>query len=71
MTFPEALAAAFNSNARITRRAWNNPRAQLRVDSSGRLCTTWNDSSSTVDGLLHPLIITTEDYFSMDWEVVE
>lgn len=71
MTFPDALAAIFNDNARVTRRTWNNPRAYLSRDSHDRACTTWNSETGSVDGLLHPWIMTSEDYYSTDWEVVE
>lgn len=71
MTFPEALATVFTSNARVTRRAWNNRRAYLILDHRRQLCTSWNSETRSVDALLHPLIITESDYFADDWEVVE
>lgn len=71
MTFNDALALVFNSNARITRRAWNDRRAYLTLDHRRQLCTSWNSETRSVDALLHPLIITEEDYFADDWEIVE
>lgn len=72
MTLSDALANLFSiKDCRITRRVWNNRLIYLTLDEHQRLCTTWKSENGTVDGFLHPWIMTESDYFADDWEVVE
>lgn len=68
MTFSEALAAVFNSDARITRRTWNNRAIYCYMEQSQLCIRGFNREGDT---LPHPWTITDEDYFADDWEVVE
>lgn len=69
MTFTEALSAAFNDGDNITRRAWNNRNQFVAVEET-KLCIKGYDAGKPDDGLYHPLIVTEQDYFADDWEVV-
>lgn len=71
MTFTDALAAIFNDRSPATRRKWQSRLVYLKLDQQQRLCTTWYNTEQRVDGFLHPWIMTDEDYFADDWEVVE
>lgn len=62
----EGLSWVFDGNARITRRAWNNPAVYVGLEQ-GQLCIKGHPN----DGLWHPWTITESDWFSEDWEVVE
>lgn len=70
MIFSEALSDAFNDNARITRRAWANRSIYVSV-IEGKLCITGFNDKGEDDKRPHPLIMTEQDYFADDWEVVE
>ena len=70
MTFPEALSATFNDSTRITRRAWANRSIYVSV-IEGKLCITGFSDQNDDDKRPHPLIVTEQDYFAEDWEVVE
>lgn len=69
MTFPDALHAIFTDNARIRRCFWASSIYCL-LDNE-QLCIRGFDGSRPDDGKNHPWIITSEDYFATDWEVVE
>lgn len=72
MTLSDALANLFTiKSCRIQRRVWNNAHIYLALDEHQRLCTTWKSENGTVDGFLHPWIMTESDWFADDWEVVE
>lgn len=66
MTLPEALPLVFDSNARITRRAWVNSSIFIELYQS-QLCIKGHSD----DELWHPWTITESDWFADDWEVVE
>lgn len=66
MTLSEALAHVFDSNARITRRIWHNPKIYCSAVAQ-MLCIT----GVNADGKPHPWTITESDYYADDWEVVE
>lgn len=70
MTFTQALSAVFNDSDRVTRQTWNNRSIYLSLVDY-QLCITGFSSSGKDDGLPHPWIVTEQDYFADDWEVVE
>lgn len=73
MTFTEALDAVFKDNDRVTRIAWSSRTIYLLLDD-GRLCIKGGVSIETGrrddDTLSHPFILTEQDFFAHDWEVV-
>lgn len=69
MTFIEILTAIFDRNLRARRRLWST-RIFVGLEE-GRLCIKGYSSSGPDDGLWHPWVITEEDYYAGDWEVVE
>lgn len=71
MTFSEALSAVFNDSEKVTRAHWNNRAIYCLINDAKQLATTWNSDSRSVDGLLHPLIVDEQDYFSEDWELID
>lgn len=70
MTFTQVLSAVFNDADHITRRAWNNHAIYILLED-GKLCIKGYDATKPDDGLPHPLIVTEQDYYAEDWEVVE
>lgn len=69
MTFPDALAAIFNDNARVQRGPWSK---SIFVGlENAILCIKGFSHSGLDDGKWHPWTITESDYFADDWEVVE
>ncbi len=69
MTFTDALSAIFDDNDRVTRRAWNNRQIYCLLDDS-KLCIKGFVSEGRDDGLNHPWVVTEQDYFADDWEVI-
>lgn len=69
MTFTEAISSVFRDNDRTTRAIWHSRLIYLLVED-GKLCIKGYSSDSPDDGLPHPFIITEQDYFADDWEVV-
>ena len=69
MTFTETLRAIFDHNSHARRRLWSS-RIFVGLEE-GRLCIKGYSSSGPDDGLWHPWVITEEDYFASDWEIVE
>ena len=69
MTFSDALNAVFNDNARIRRHIWNSSIYCLLDDE--KLCIHGHASQGADDGKNHPWVISSEDYFADDWEVME
>jgi hypothetical protein len=69
MTFTDALSAVFDNSDRVTRRVWNNRRANCFLDE-GKLCTTWNSQQQMVDDQPHPWVISEQDFYSDDWEIL-
>lgn len=65
MNFIDALNAVFKDNDRITRAAWNNRNIFIALDE-GQLRIKGVDD----DGQFHLLIVTEQDFFARDWEVV-
>lgn len=70
MTFTDALALVFDSHSRIARHTWNN-RSIYCLLHEEKLCIKGFASGGQDDGLPHPWVITSEDYYATDWEVVE
>lgn len=68
MRFSEALGIVFNSPARIRRPAWPTSTYVSLVEA--KLCITGGQTTEDHD-MPHPWIITDEDWFADDWEVVE
>jgi hypothetical protein len=69
VNFSEALSAVFNDGDRVTRAHWNNRR--IYVDTvDAQLVIIGFASAGTDDGLPHPWVVTEQDYFADDWEVV-
>lgn len=69
MTFTDALHQLFTTNARIRRRLWST-RVFVGVEND-TLCIKGFSSRGPDDGKWHPWVITSEDYFASDWEVME
>ena len=69
MTFTEALTAVFKDNDRITRRSWNSRSIYVLLED-GKLCIKGFASEGVDDGLPHPLIVSEQDYFADDWEII-
>lgn len=69
MTYPEALSAVFNDSDRVTRAVWNNRRIYLQ-ETDYQLCIVGFDASKPDDGLPHPYVLTENDYYATDWEVI-
>lgn len=72
MTFPDALSAVFNDGDLVTRDIWYN-KAEVGLDD-GKLCINGyqDDKGQWVgDGKWRAWIVTEQDYFSDDWQVVE
>ena len=69
MTFPEALDAVFKDNDRITRATWANRNIYCALEE-GRLCIKGFASEGSDDGLFHPWVITEQDFFAHDWEII-
>lgn len=69
MNFTSALAAVFNNNDRVTRHAWNSRSIYVLLDDE-KLCIHGYDASQPDDGKNHPLIVSDQDYFADDWEIV-
>jgi len=69
MTFIEILTAIFNDSKHARRRLWST-RIFVGLEE-GRLCIKGYSSSGPDDGLWHPWVITEEDYFASDWEIID
>jgi hypothetical protein len=69
MTFTDALSAIFNDSDRITRQHWNSRSIYCELVDS-QLCIVGFSAQGKDDGLPHPWVITEQDYFADDWEVV-
>jgi hypothetical protein len=69
MTFTEALSAVFNDSDRVTRAHWNSRAIYVELVDS-QLCIVGFIASGKNDGLPHPWIVTDQDYFADDWEVI-
>lgn len=69
MTFTEILTAIFDRNLHARRCLWST-RIFVGLEE-GRLCIKGFSSSGPDDGLWHPWVITEEDYFAGDWEIVD
>jgi len=69
MTFTDALSSVFNDSDRITRLHWNNRTIYIEVVDE-QLCIRGFVASGKDDGMAHPWVLTSQDYFSDDWEVV-
>ena len=69
MTFTDALSAVFNDSDRITRLHWNNRSIYIEV-ADEQLCIRGFDANKPDDGLPHPWVVTSQDYFADDWEVL-
>lgn len=69
MTFTETLSTIFDSNSCARRRLWST-RIFVGLEE-GKLCIKGYSSAGPDDGKWHPWVITEEDYFAEDWEVVE
>lgn len=70
MTFTEALSAVFNDGDRVTRAHWNNRRIYLSLVDYSLCIHNFQSHGKPDDGLPHPYIVTENDYFAVDWEVV-
>lgn len=68
MKLPDALHEVFNSSARIRRLAW--PASTYVSLVEAKLCITGGQTTEDHE-LPHPWVITDEDWFAGDWEVVE
>lgn len=69
MNFIEAISAVFNDSDHVTRQAWNNRSIYLLMED-GKLCIKGFDGSKPDDGLAHPLIVSEQDFFAHDWEIL-
>ncbi len=69
MNFTEALSAIFNDSDRVTRQHWNSRAIYCHLVDY-QLCITGFSNTGKDDGLPHPWIVTEQDYFADDWEVV-
>lgn len=73
MEFTEALAAIFKDGKRAARKTWGSTTFIALEDY--KLCIKGGLNATTGrpdgDGLFHPWVVTEEDYFAGDWEVVE
>jgi hypothetical protein len=69
VTFTETLSTIFDSNSCARRRLWST-RIFVGLEE-GKLCIKGYSSAGPDDGKWHPWVITEEDYFAEDWEVVE
>lgn len=69
MRYPEALSSVFNDSDQVTRQVWGNRSIYLSLVDY-QLCITGFSSAGPDDGLPHPYILTENDYFADDWEVV-
>lgn len=69
MTYSEALSAVFNDSDRVTRAHWNNRAIYVEVVDE-QLCIRGFYAGGKDDGLPHPWVITSQDYFADDWEVI-
>lgn len=65
MDFTTALAAAFHDNDRVTRRHWNNRSIYAALEDGMLMIKGFPD-----DGLWHPWMISEQDFFADDWEIV-
>lgn len=63
MNFTDALNAVFKDSERIRRRSWVS-RQVYGVLDEGKLYLHEDD------GLLHPWLLTEQDYFAEDWEIL-
>lgn len=71
MTFNDALSAVFNDSDAITRPVWASG-AHVAFDDD-KLCINGylkDDGNWVNDGKYRPWYITSQDYYSDDWEVV-
>jgi len=69
MTFSDALSSVFNDSDRITRTVWNNRNIYVEMVDA-QLCIVGFVATGEDDGLPHPWVITEQDYFADDWEVL-
>jgi hypothetical protein len=65
MDFITALNAVFKDNDRITRVQWADRQIFCAVEE-GKLCIKGVDR----DDLYHPWVVTEQDFFAHDWEIV-
>ena len=72
MTFTEALSAIFDDSQRVTRAHGNNRRVYLEreAEDQRRLLISWDSVKGVPDEQMHPWVLTEQDYFAEDWEVV-
>lgn len=66
MTLPDALHSIFHDSQRFTRRKWANSSIFISLHASQLCIKGFPD-----DGKYYAWVITDEDYFADDWEVVE
>lgn len=67
MNFQDALNAAFHDNDRITRTIWANRSIFVAVEET-KLCIKGFNAEN--DDLYHPFIVSEQDFFADDWEVI-
>jgi len=72
VTFMDALSAVFNDGDSITRPIWHSG-ARVAVEDERLVINGYlkDDGQWVNDGQWRAWIITSQDYFSDDWEVVE
>lgn len=69
MTFTEALSAVMNDGDRVTRAHWNNRNIFLELHEEQVVIRGFS-SKAPDDGLPHPWILTSQDYYAFDWEIL-
>lgn len=64
-----AVQYVFKERKRMRRTNW--PSSVYVLTDDEKLCLRGYNSNGPDDGKSHPWIITSEDYFADDWEIVE